>query len=157
MIEMAIFIMYWIVVYSYNMIISPASMRFKVGYIGFTLSVHLSIGPSVHPSVCGQNNVCFVSATILAKSISYLDILLAKLRKCVICWEFWKFQNFIFWQYLSMYNFDLVLYACNMIVKVYSWSELYCLHFEFFMMIPLEGSSDIKFWVWPKFYCWQFL
>ena len=46
-------------------IIPLASTKLKGGYTGFMssvrLSVHLSICPSVLPSVCGQNHVCSVS------------------------------------------------------------------------------------------------
>ena len=43
---------------------------------------------SVHLSVCGQNRVRCVSSTILAASISYLQILSTNL--CVVCWVLWQ-------------------------------------------------------------------
>ena len=62
----------------------------------------LSVCPSVHLSVCGQNRVRSVSSTILIRSISYLHILSLKF------WRIFKICNFdfvIFWlwiQYDSM-------------------------------------------------------
>ena len=50
----------------------------------------LSICPSVCPSVCGQNHVRSVTSTILARSISYLHVLLSNLRRCVACEVFCK-------------------------------------------------------------------
>ena len=46
--------------------------------------------PSVCPSVYGQNHVRSVTSTILARSISYLHILLSNFRRCVACEVFCK-------------------------------------------------------------------
>ena len=56
-----------------------------VFWFPLVLSVCPSVRPSVRPSVCGQNRVCSVSSTILAKSISYLHILSSNFRRCVVC------------------------------------------------------------------------
>ena len=70
-----------------NIIIPPpASTKLKGGSTGFTLSVRLSI--------CGQNHVHSVFATILIGSISYLHILSSNFRRCVACNVCFKIQKF---------------------------------------------------------------
>ena len=51
---------------------TPVSTKLKGGYTGFTLSVCLSVRPSVRLSVCGQNHVHSIYSTILVGSIWYL-------------------------------------------------------------------------------------
>ena len=72
---------------------TPASMKLKGGYTGFTSSVRLSVHLSVCLSICGQNPVRFVTPPILAGSISYLHITYSKFR------NFFKFVNLtvLFW------------------------------------------------------------
>ena len=49
--------------------------------------------PYVHLSVCGQNPVCSVSSTILARPISYLHTLSSNFRRCVVCEIFIKIKK----------------------------------------------------------------
>ena len=74
----------------------------------------LSVRPSVHLSVCGQNGVCSVSSTIFARSISYSHILLSDFGRCVKCKKtfffFSKLENSKFSQILQVCNFDCVLF-----------------------------------------------
>ena len=70
----------------FSLIIPPTSTKLKGGYTCFTLSVC----PSVHLSVCGQNRVRSVSSTILIGSISYLHILSSNFRRCVACNDCFK-------------------------------------------------------------------
>ena len=81
------------------------STKLKGGYVGFTLSVRLS--------VCGQNRVPSVSSIIPIDSISYLQILSSNFRRCVarkvgfqihklvILAFFFKFVT------LALFSFDL--------------------------------------------------
>ena len=71
------------------LVIHPASTKLKGGYTGFTLSVC----PSVHLSVCGQNRVHSVSSTIIVRSISYL--------------KDWNFGEFLKFTTLTLSSFDL--------------------------------------------------
>ena len=62
------------------------------GYTGFTLSICLS----VRPSICEQNRVRSVSSTILASSILYLYILSSNFRRCIACKVvFFKIKSFV--------------------------------------------------------------
>ena len=72
--------------------------------------VRLSVCPSVHLSVCGQNRVRSVSSTILIGSISYLHILSSNLRRCVTCnarFKIWNFVEFFKCVTLTLSSFDL--------------------------------------------------
>ena len=71
--------------------------------------------PSVHvrPSVRGQNHVHSVTSTILARSISYLHMLLSNFRRYVVCNVFGKIINFYNQHFLAkvlICNFDFVLF-----------------------------------------------
>ena len=86
---------------------TPASMNVKGGYIGFILTVRLS----VCPSFCGWNRVRSVSWTILAGFISYLHILSSNFRRCITCKVHQKkFQKFMFWQFFLICSFNFVLF-----------------------------------------------
>ena len=63
------------------------------GYISFTLSVHLSVPPSVRPAC----RVCSVAPTVLNGFISYLYILSSNFRRCVACKLVSKILKFEFW------------------------------------------------------------
>ena len=96
-------------------IIPPASKKLKGGYTGFTASVRLSVRLSICPSVrqsVDKKRVCSVSSTILARTISYLHILLSNFRRCVACKGYcdnpWQSMNL--WQIFGICNFDFVLF-----------------------------------------------
>ena len=75
----------------------------------------VSLCLSVHPSVCRQSSMCFVSSTTLAGSISYLHILSTNFSRCVTYWRFEKFQNFNFcWKFLLL-TYHLYLHDLSLI------------------------------------------
>ena len=80
--------------------------RFYTGYTGITLSVC----PSVHLSVCGQNRVCSVSSRILIGSISYLHISSSNFRRCVACNARFKIQRIKILAIFFICNFDFVFF-----------------------------------------------
>ena len=83
--------------------IIPLAQRSWRGLYWFYL-VHLS----VCLSICGQNRVCSVSSTILARSILYSHILLSKFRRRVLCKVYFKIWNFgEFFVTLTLSCFDL--------------------------------------------------
>ena len=86
---------------------TPASMKLKGGYAGFTLSICLS----VRLSVCGQNSVRCVSSTRLVRSISYLHILSSNFRRCVtykVCFRMQKFE-------VLANSFNLYIWHCHLL------------------------------------------
>ena len=69
-----------------SLIIPPLQRIWKGGIlVSCRPSVCPSVCLSVCPSVCGQNRVCSVSPTILARSISYFHILSSYFRRCGVC------------------------------------------------------------------------
>ena len=95
--------------------IIPSSQLSSRGYTGSTMSIR----PSIHLSVCGQNRVRSVSSTILAISISYLHILSSSFRRCVLCIKCFFFVFFFFsklkkkcdfskfFEFVTLFYFDL--------------------------------------------------
>ena len=76
------------------------------------VSKKISICPSVCVSVCGQNHVCSVSSTILARSILYLHILSTNFRRCVALWVLLKTLKFEF--LLIALNLHLLFFLVHM-------------------------------------------
>ena len=96
------------------MMIPPASLKLKVWYTDFTLtippSLHLSVRLSICPSVCGQIGVRSVFSTILATSVSHLHILSSDFKRYVICKFVCKISKFEFLAFFLICNFYFVLF-----------------------------------------------
>ena len=82
---------------------TPSPTKFKVGHIGFTLSVRVS--------VCGRDHVRSVSSTILGGCISYLWIFSCNCRSCVSYLEFCKIPRFE--SFASFFKISLQLLTWN--------------------------------------------
>ena len=84
------------------------------------LSVRWAVCSSGYPSFGGQHCVCSVSSTILAGSISYLNILVTNLRWC-ITWHFYnKSQNLNFAEHFTLW----LCTSCSGFLRISSHHDL---------------------------------
>ena len=98
----------------------------------------------VRLSVCGQNRVRCVSSTILATSISYLQILSTNFRMCVACWFLWqilKFEFLAFFFLISPFTLSCV-HVMRMLIPLIR--VFYCSNLKFPMLIPLGDLLNIS-------------
>ena len=91
---------------------------------GILVSPCPSVCPFVRLSVCGQNRVRSVSSTILAGSISYLNILSSKFRGCRV-WSIVKNSKMLFlWQFFFKFaSLSLPCIHVMWVLKVDSSTE----------------------------------
>ena len=126
---------------------TPASMKLKGGYTGFTLSVCLSIHPSVRPSVSLWTESCPLCIFHDTSRFHFIFThLINQLQKLCSMLRFLK--SLKFWQFIWNCNFDFVLCLCN--INVDSWPEFLLQPLLIFYDDTSRWFTQHKFRVRPK-------